>query len=62
MSCDSTDSTAKKKSWSRPRIIEVGHVEEYTTAGKGNMGDQTGTDRWKPTLVDVQPAELPDGE
>jgi len=59
------DSVTGKKPWSSPQIIDVGLVDEQTTAGVGNLGDQTGTDRWKPTTADTPENArviLPDGE
>lgn len=59
---DEKDGTTGKKPWPRPQVIEVGQVDEQTTAGVGNLGDQTGTDRWKPTAVNQESATLPEGE
>jgi hypothetical protein len=60
---DQRDPATGKKPWPTPKIIDVGSVDEQTTAGVGNQGDQQGTDRWKPTAIDSQPkAILPDGE
>jgi hypothetical protein len=60
---DQRDPATGKKAWPTPKIIDVGLVDEQTTAGVGNQGDQTGTDRWKPTAIDNHPkAILPDGE
>ncbi len=60
---DQRDSKKIKKTWPKPEVIDVGLIDEHTTAGTGNLGDQTGTDRWKPTAVFTQPkAVLPKGE
>lgn len=58
-----TDQPAKKP-WRGLKVVDVGSIDEQTTAGKGNLGDQTGTDRWKPTLGPSAEAKaiLPDGE
>lgn len=59
------DSGTAKKPWPSPQIIDVGLVDEQTTAGVGNVGDQTGTDRWKAGTVDTPrnpKVILPDGE
>jgi hypothetical protein len=60
---DQRDPATAKKPWPSPKIIDVGLVDEQTTAGVGNLGDQTGTDRWRPTTTGSHPkAILPDGE
>jgi hypothetical protein len=62
---DQRDSTTGKKPWPGVKIVDIGSVDEHTTAGVGNLGDQTGTDRWKPTAVHTPEdarAILPDGE
>jgi hypothetical protein len=57
------DFKKNKKTWPKPKVIDVGLIDEQTTSGTGNQGDQTGTDRWKPTAVNTQPkAVLPKGE
>jgi hypothetical protein len=60
---DKIDNATEKKPWRGLKPIDVGSVDEQTTSGVGNLGDQTGTDRWKPTIPPKDPkAILPDGE
>lgn len=62
---DQHDSASGKMPWRSPKIIDVGLVDEQTTAGVGNLGDQaTGADKWKPTTNNSLDAKvtLPDDE
>jgi hypothetical protein len=61
-----TEKIVTKKTWVRPRIIDVGSVDAQTTAGVGNVGDQaTAQNRYKAGTIDIpEDAKviLPDGE
>lgn len=57
--------TGQKKAWKGPQIVDVGSVDEQTTAGVGNLGDFTGENKWKITTgnpPEEAKAVLPDGE
>lgn len=58
------DEVSGKRRWQGLKAVDVGSIDEQTTAGVGNQGDQLGTDRWKPTLILPEGAKaiLPDGE
>jgi hypothetical protein len=62
---DQHDSASGKTPWRSPKVIDVGLVDEQTTAGVGNVGDQaTATDKWKPgtNKTGDEKVTLPDGE
>jgi hypothetical protein len=60
---DQHDRASGKTPWRSPKIIDVGLVDEQTTAGVGNVGDQaTGKDKWKPLTIEDAKVTLPDGE
>jgi hypothetical protein len=61
-----SDESVTRKPWVQPKIIDVGSVEAHTTAGTGNVGDQsTGQHHYRALSIDVPKdgkAILPEGE
>ena len=55
-----------KKAWRGPKILDVGSVDEQTTAGVGNLTDEVNVkDHWKAGTIDTgenETAILPEGE
>jgi hypothetical protein len=61
-----SDEAVTKKPWVSPKIIDIGSVDAQTTAGTGNVGDQsTSQQHWRAMSIDVPEnakAILPEGE
>jgi hypothetical protein len=60
-------SDSVKKPWVGPKVIDIGSVDEQTTAGVGNVGDSASDHQkqWKPSLIDIPEnakVTLPEGE
>lgn len=59
------DKASAKQPWRGLNVVDVGSIEEQTTAGVGNLGDFTGENKWKVTTgspPEEAKAMLPDGE
>lgn len=61
------ESLTAKKPWVVPKIVDIGSVDQLTTAGVGNVGDSDSNKekQWKPSLIETaENAQviLPDGE
>jgi len=61
-----SNDVTKKKRWPKPHIIDIGSVDSQTTAGTGNLGDQsTAEHKWRAMTIDTPEdakAILPEGE
>jgi hypothetical protein len=61
------DEVIEKKAWTSPKIIDMGSVDQQTTAGTGNQGDGPpwGAGHYKAGTIDA-PGDakvvLPEGE